>query len=307
MISLVLAAHASTRPPPASSTSITDRACGAGAVSVVSDAGLHLRGPARRTVRARHRAARVVAAGVSRIPRNQNLRIRVRRHHAAQRRWSSRRLGLPASPGAGDDVRSLVAYAKATTPVVFVGATGTGKSFFAQLLHQFSGRTGPFIDVPAGELDPSLAADQLFGHVRGAFTDARTERKGLFLQADSGTLFLDEIGDFPFDLQSKLLRALETSTVRPVGSNKELHVDVRVLTATTGNDSADQMRKAHRSRSEKIQAPLPAPRTRVPRPAPVRWSSTRERGPGEDFSSRTGVRPAAALAMLLPLQPPRSG
>ena len=68
--------------------------------------------------------------------------------------------------------------------------------------------------------------------MRGAFTDARTERTGLFVQADGGTLFLDEIGDVPLDLQPKLLRVLETSTVRPVGSNKERRVDVRVLTAT---------------------------------------------------------------------------
>jgi DNA-binding NtrC family response regulator len=103
----------------------------------------------------------------------------------------------------------------------------------AQALHQRSARaSGPFIAINCPALPPTLLESELFGHVRGAFTDARTERKGLFVQADGGTLFLDEIGDFPLDLQPKLLRALEESVVRPLGSNAEVHFDVRVIAAT---------------------------------------------------------------------------
>jgi DNA-binding NtrC family response regulator len=129
--------------------------------------------------------------------------------------------------------QQLARVAASDAAVLITGESGTGKELVAQALHTHSRRAkGPFVPVNCPALPPTLLESELFGHVRGAFTDARTERKGLFLQADGGTLFLDEIGDFPLDLQPKLLRVLETSAVRPVGSNKELDVDVRVLTAT---------------------------------------------------------------------------
>ena len=129
--------------------------------------------------------------------------------------------------------RQLARVAASDAAVLITGESGTGKELVAQALHTHSRRAkGPFVPVNCPALPPTLLESELFGHVRGAFTDARAERKGLFLQADGGTLFLDEIGDFPLDLQPKLLRVLETSAVRPVGSNKELDVDVRVLTAT---------------------------------------------------------------------------
>jgi two-component system response regulator HydG len=119
----------------------------------------------------------------------------------------------------------------------------------AQALHRQSRRaTGPFVPVNCPALPPTLLESELFGHVRGAFTDARTERTGLFVQADGGTVLLDEIGDFPLDLQPKLLRVLETSTVRPVGSSKERHVDVRVFTAT--NRDLDAAVEAGRFRED---------------------------------------------------------
>ena len=126
---------------------------------------------------------------------------------------------------------ALVAASDAT--VLITGESGTGKELVAQALHTHSRRaTGPFVPVNCPTLPPALLESELFGHVRGAFTDARTERIGLFLQADGGTLFLDEIGEVPLELQPKLLRVLETSAIRPVGSNTERHVDVRVLVAT---------------------------------------------------------------------------
>lgn len=129
--------------------------------------------------------------------------------------------------------QQLARIAASEAAVLITGESGTGKELVAQALHAYSRRAaGPFVPVNCPTLPLTLLESELFGHVRGAFTDARTERIGLFVQADGGTLFLDEIGDVPLELQPKLLRVLETSSVRPVGSNKERHVDVRVLTAT---------------------------------------------------------------------------
>jgi DNA-binding NtrC family response regulator len=127
----------------------------------------------------------------------------------------------------------LTHIAASDASVLISGESGTGKELAAQALHQRSARAdGPFVAINCPALPPTLLESELFGHVRGAFTDARTERKGLFVQADGGTLFLDEIGDFPLDLQPKLLRALEESAVRPLGSNTEVHFEVRVIAAT---------------------------------------------------------------------------
>ena len=129
--------------------------------------------------------------------------------------------------------QQLARVAASEAAVLITGESGTGKELVAQALHKHSRRThGPFVPINCPALPPTLLESELFGHVRGAFTDARTERQGLFLQADGGTLSLDEIGDVPPDLQPKLLRVLETSAVRLVGSNQEIAVDVRVLTAT---------------------------------------------------------------------------
>lgn len=145
--------------------------------------------------------------------------------------------------------QQLARIAASDAAVLITGESGTGKELVAQALHAHSRRAaGPFVPVNCATLPPMLLESELFGHVRGAFTDARTERTGLFLHADGGTLFLDEIGDFPLDLQPKLLRVLETSTVRPVGSNKERRVDVRVLTAT--NRDLDAAIEAGRFRED---------------------------------------------------------
>lgn len=117
--------------------------------------------------------------------------------------------------------------------VLITGESGTGKELVAQAIHRQSERKdGPFVGINCAAIPENLLESELFGHAKGAFTDARTERKGLFQQAQGGTLFLDEIGDFPLSLQAKLLRAMEQRTLRPVGSDKEISFDARILTAT---------------------------------------------------------------------------
>jgi DNA-binding NtrC family response regulator len=120
-----------------------------------------------------------------------------------------------------------------TATVLLLGETGVGKELMASYLHSHSGRAaGPFIDVNCSAIPEQLLESQLFGHEKGAFTDAKHFKKGLFDLADGGTLFLDEIGDMPLQLQAKLLRVLETRTFRRVGGNADITVDVRVVAAT---------------------------------------------------------------------------
>jgi DNA-binding NtrC family response regulator len=117
--------------------------------------------------------------------------------------------------------------------ILLLGESGTGKELVAQTLHKHSKRQkGPFIPVNCSALPQTLLESELFGHKKGAFTDATTDRKGLFQEAQGGTLFLDEVGELPIILQPKLLRALEEHAIRPVGGNTEIAVDVRVLAAT---------------------------------------------------------------------------
>ncbi len=122
--------------------------------------------------------------------------------------------------------------APAPVPVVISGESGTGKELVARALHRHSGRSGRFIPINCAALPPTLLESELFGHAQGAFTDAKLRRKGLFLEADGGTLFLDEITEIAPELQPKLLRALETGSIRPVGENREVSCDVRLLAAT---------------------------------------------------------------------------
>jgi DNA-binding NtrC family response regulator len=123
--------------------------------------------------------------------------------------------------------------------VLVTGETGTGKELVAEALHELSGRGGRLVAVNCGAFSEDLLAAELFGHVRGAFTGATTDRPGLFRAAHGGTLFLDELGELPRELQAKLLRALETGRVRPVGSTEEVAVDVAVISATNRDLPAD--------------------------------------------------------------------
>ena len=120
--------------------------------------------------------------------------------------------------------------------VLIEGPSGTGKELLARAIHQNSlRRDKPFKPVNCAGLTETLLESELFGHVKGAFTGANTDRKGLFEIADKGTLFLDEIGDMPLTMQAKLLRVIEDGVVTPVGSNKATVVDVRIISATNHN------------------------------------------------------------------------
>jgi len=117
--------------------------------------------------------------------------------------------------------------------IYLFGETGTGKELLAEQIHAWSDRSaGAFMAINCGALPLSLAESELFGHVKGSFTGANRDRTGAFLQAHNGTLFLDEVGDLPMELQMKLLRFLECGEIRPVGSDRTLRADVRIICAT---------------------------------------------------------------------------
>ena len=130
------------------------------------------------------------------------------------------------------DLAKAARLACTSHEVLIEGESGAGKEVLARFLHDKSGRAGPLVSVNCGALPESLFEDELFGHVRGAFSGAQGERPGLVRAADKGTLFLDEIGEMPAGLQVKLLRVLEDHSVRPLGAEKEIPVDVRVVAAT---------------------------------------------------------------------------
>jgi len=167
------------------------------------------------------------------------------------------------------ELRALVdQVAGATSPVVLLGETGTGKELAARAIHAGSARAGrPFVAINCAALPEHLLESELFGHTRGAFTGAATNRKGLFVEADGGTLLLDEIGDLPLPLQGKLLRVLQSGEVRPVGSETVRTVDVRCISATHKDLATLVEQQRFRQdlffRLDVLRVPLPPLRQRV--------------------------------------------
>ena len=142
--------------------------------------------------------------------------------------------------GKSEAARQLYNYVGLVAPtpmaVLINGASGTGKEYVAHRIHQLSKRSDkPFIAIDCGSIPKDLAASEFFGHVKGSFTGALTDKKGAFVEANGGTLFLDEIGNLSYEVQVQLLRAIQEKRIRPVGSTKEIEVDVRLISATNEN------------------------------------------------------------------------
>jgi two-component system response regulator AtoC len=140
---------------------------------------------------------------------------------------------LAKSPAMGDIFRTIAKIAEFKTTVLISGESGVGKELVARALHSRSTRkAAPFIALNCGAIPENLLESELFGHKKGAFTDASSDRRGLFEEATGGTLFLDEIGELPLNLQVKLLRVLQEETIRRLGETKDIHVDARIIAAT---------------------------------------------------------------------------
>ena len=152
--------------------------------------------------------------------------------------------------GESDAAKQLYNYVRLVAPtsmsVLINGASGTGKEYVAHRIHQLSKRAQyPFVAIDCGAIPKELAASEFFGHVKGAFTGALTDKTGAFVAANGGTIFLDEIGNLSYEVQVQLLRALQERKIRPVGSNKEIQVDVRLISATNENLRMPQLKDRH--------------------------------------------------------------
>lgn len=174
-------------------------------------------------------------------------------------------IGNSASIRRTFDLLSRLRNSDAT--VLIMGESGTGKELIARAIHEQSSRSsGPFLAINCAAMPPSLLESELFGHVRGAFTDAKTTRNGLFVEARGGSIFLDEIGELPLDVQPKLLRALQEHKVRPVGSNQEVPFDARIVTATNRDLETEVAEKRFREdlfyRINVVTVPIPPLRER---------------------------------------------
>jgi two-component system response regulator AtoC len=156
---------------------------------------------------------------------NRALRDEIRKEHRFE--------DILAKSGKMQDIfRTIAKIAEYKTTVLVTGESGAGKELVARAIHRRSKRSGPFVAVNCGAIPENLLESELFGHKKGAFTDALQDRRGLFEEANGGSLFLDEIGELPLALQVKLLRVLEDEKIRRLGETRDLQVDVRIIAAT---------------------------------------------------------------------------
>ncbi len=143
---------------------------------------------------------------------------------------------LGKSPQVAALKKMIERVAPSKTNVLIIGESGTGKELVARALHELSAvKDGPFVAVNCGAIPETLIESELFGHKKGSFTGAVADKEGLFQVADGGTLFLDEVGELPLTMQVKLLRSLQDRTIRRVGGNENIKIDVRIVAATNRN------------------------------------------------------------------------
>lgn len=227
-------------------TSLREQGAGTGVIFITAHADLEtavaaLRAGAEDFIMKPFRMEQMVTA-VKRFLEQQ----RVQRENFVLRRQVEQIYEGSGLVGDGDLIRGVCDVIKRVAPmpstVLIEGESGTGKELAARAIHKWSGRPGSFVPINCGGLSTELLESELFGHVKGAFTGAQQAREGLFSYAKGGTLFLDEIGEMPMSMQVHLLRVLEERTVRPVGSNREVPVDVRII-AATNRDLAEEVRK----------------------------------------------------------------
>jgi two-component system response regulator HydG len=178
-------------------------------------------------------ASSLLGISIARAVQHQQLRTDVQRLREALSESPLNAKLIGGSPPM-QRVKALVSrVGQSDASVLIYGETGTGKELIARAVHDASDRAaGPFVALNCAAVPPSLLESELFGHARGAFTDAKSARRGLFLEASGGTLFLDEIGEMPLEMQVKLLRAIQERTVRPVGASSEVSFDARIVAAS---------------------------------------------------------------------------
>jgi DNA-binding NtrC family response regulator len=244
----------------------------------------------------------LLAIAVERALGHRSLKRQVKRLSKAVRRRGRKGDFVGESPAMQALYEQIARIADTEASVLICGESGSGKELVARALHDKSSRqAGPFVALNCAALPANLIESELFGHTKGAFTDARENRRGLLLQAGGGTLFLDEIADLPIVLQPKLLRALEERTIRPLGSDSEQSFDARLLCATRSDLQAAVLEGRFREdlyfRINVIQIDVP----------PLRARGTDILLLAQDFLDRFGARsgrnvgdisPAAAKKLL---------
>jgi DNA-binding NtrC family response regulator len=204
---------------------------------------------------------------IQRAISHRTLRREVRRLRAATEAARPVETLLGTSPAMHAVTALIRRVADSTATVLITGESGTGKELVARAIHDHSARRdAPFIAINCGAVPPALLESELFGHVRGAFTDARHARRGLFVEALDGTVLLDEIGEMPVDMQVKFLRVLQERVVRPVGGDTEIGFSARVIAATHRDLEADvdegRFREDLFYRINVVQIAVPPLRTR---------------------------------------------